>query len=204
MSLMSGVGCAEQPTFRFDKDNHEYYLGGVRIPHLTEMLRDTGWIDEIWFTEEGCERGSLVHTLCADYDLGALRNPLALECLYKGWVLAHEDAMRTIKPQWTAVEQAVVSRQYRYGCRPDRVGRVWGAWAVVEVKTGSRHRSTPIQTALQAIAVAPELHLPATAIVRYELDLRENGKWFLFEHHDKRDFDKAYEVIQACCTGGVG
>lgn len=187
------------PVFRFDKSEHRYFLDGVEIPHITTMLSDCGYIDETYFNEEGRDRGTMVHALTADYDLGALPNPAALECVWKGFVLGHVAAMRAVKPIWRHVETALVSPTYRFGGRPDRVGKVWGAWAVVDIKTGARHAATPIQTALQALLVAPELHLPATAIVRYELDLKESGRWQLYEHVNRRDFDKAYEVISACC-----
>jgi len=188
------------PSFRFDPETHEYYLDDVLIPHITGMLEATGYIDDEWFTEEACDRGTMVHRLAAEYDLGAISDPRQVVCEYKGWFLAHVEAMRTVHPTWLHVETALASPQHRFGGRPDRVGKVWGAWAVVDLKTGVPSKATPIQTALQAILVAPELHLPPAAIVRYELDVKENGKWRLFEHKAKSDFNEAYEVIRECTT----
>ena len=34
---------------------------------------------------------------------------------------------------------------------------------------------------------------------RYALYLKDKGKFYVEEHKDRRDFDKAYEVIKACC-----
>jgi hypothetical protein len=144
-------------------------------------------------------RGTIVHDLACQYDLGAIADPAAVECIHKGYFLAYVHAMRTIKPKWTLIEQALVSPDYRWGGRPDRAGRVYGAWAVLDIKTGVRSKATPIQLALQAMLAGPELHLPPEAILRYELDVKANGKMKLFEHPDRRDFDKAAEVIQECC-----
>ncbi len=187
------------PVFRFSKAEYVYTLNGVELPHVTTMLSDCGYIDEQWFTEEGRERGSMVHDLAASYDLGAIEQPAAVECIYKGWFLAYVQAMRQLEHHWQFVETAMVSLRYRFGGRIDRGGVVWGAKSVVELKTGQRHPATPIQLALQAILVAPEWHLPPEAIIRYELDLKKTGKCVLYEHKAKADFDKAYEVIQVCC-----
>ena len=84
----------------------------------------------------------------------------------------------------------------------NRIGKPWGAWAVVDIKTGQPSPATPIQLALQAILAAPEVNLPPTAMLRYEVRLRAKGKGTLIEHTDPNDFRKAYEVIGKCCAHG--
>ena len=194
-----GQRAVTAPVVHFDRETHAYTLDGAPVVHITGMLKAAGYVDEEWFTEESRERGTLVHRLATDYDLGALPTPAALECPYKGWVLAHVAAMEAIRPTWAHVETAFISPQYRYGGRPDRVGRVFGAQAVLDLKTGAATKATPIQTALQAILVAPVLRLPAVNIVRFALHLKAAGRWTLVEHTDRHDFDRAYEIIQVCC-----
>lgn len=189
-----------RPPFRFDKVAHRYSVDGREIPHITSMLMDAGYVDDLWMTEEGRDRGSAVHGLCTDYDLGAISDPSTVEPdEYKGYFLAYVEAMRRIKPTWTHVEIAMVHPTQRWGGRPDRCGVVWGARAVLEIKTGQRHPATGIQLALQAMLVAREWSLPPEAILRYELRLKANGKAVLDEHTDKGDFGKARAVIRACC-----
>ena len=191
---------AEQvPEQRFDALDHRYFINNAEVCHITGMLADTGWIDDAWFTAESSERGQIVHRLCADYDLGAIPDPAAVECKHKGYFLGYVTAMRVIKPRWTHVETAMFDLVDRWGGRPDRVGKVWGAWAVLEIKTGVAAKATPIQLALQAILAAPELHLPPERILRYELQVRKTGKATLLEHPDPRDFSKARDVIAECC-----
>jgi hypothetical protein len=46
--------------FRFDAIDHLYlelHSGDV-LPHITGMLEKTGWVDDLWMTEDGKERGS--------------------------------------------------------------------------------------------------------------------------------------------------
>ena len=184
---------------RFDATEHAYYINHERVPSITQMLNDTGWIDDSFFSDESCERGRLVHALTVDYDLGALPDPVSLECKYKSFVLAYVKVMRVIKPRWTHVETAMFDLADRWGGRPDRVGKVWGAWAVLEIKTGVQAKATPVQLALQAILAAPEFHLPPEQILRYELKVRGTGRGTLLEHRDQRDFDRARKVIHECC-----
>ena len=187
------------PEQRFDALDHRYFLDHEQIPHITTMLSDTGWIDDAWFTAESSERGQIVHRLCADYDLGAIPDPAAVECKHKGFFLAYVKAIRLIKPRWKHVETVMFDLADRWCGRPDRVGKLWGAWAVLEIKTGVSSKATPVQLALQAILAAPELHLAPEQMLRYELKVRGTGKGTLLEHRDPRDFDRARKVIRECC-----
>lgn len=188
-----------EPTFRFDPSAHEYFLDNVQVMSITQMLDNCCYIDDSYYTEECAERGTMVHRLTADYDMGAIEHPESVENIWKGFLLAHVAAMRAMgKPAWDSIEEAVCSPVYRFGGRPDRVGKVWGAVSVLDIKTGGVYDWHGIQTALQAILVAPDYRLPATAIVRYGLNLKGNGKFTLLEHKSPRDFDRAFDVIRRC------
>lgn len=183
--------------YRFDPVEHEYFIDGEQVLSITQMLDNCCYIDDSFYTEECAERGTRVHRLTADYDMGAIEQPASVEDKWKGYLLAYVGAMRSMgKPDWTAIEEALYSLVYRYGGRPDRVGKVWGAVSVLDIKTGGTYDWHGIQTALQAILAAQEHRLPPTAIVRYGLNLKANGKFKLLEHKNVRDFDRAYEVIR--------
>ena len=194
----------DAPSFRFESSTHEYFLNGEKIPSITQMLESCGYIDDTYFTEECAERGTLVHSLTAQYDLGAISAAAAIECIWKGYVLAYCGPQKsfhtTYRPQILSVEVARCSPQYRFGGRPDRTVKLWGVAGVLDLKTGGKAEWHKIQTALQAILVAPELRLPPTAVARTSLYLKKNGKWKPDPHEDTHDFDKAYEVIKDCTT----
>lgn len=201
--------------FAFDAYRHEYVStsDGVILPHVTGMLQETGWIDDRWFTEQSCERGSVVHRLTADYDLGIIPHPQAVTSKYKGWLLGHAKACAIMRPSWEHIEEPMVSERHRYGCRPDRGGLLYGARAVMEVKSGvvpSPARPVgslaapdanchQIQTALQAIVLAEEWRIPAEAIARFTLYLSDRGKFKLEQYEDGRDFHEARRIIRTCC-----
>lgn len=187
--------------FSFDNNRHEYIDvdAGEILPHITGMLKRTGWSDDRFYTDASRDRGTAVHRLTADYDLGSIENLADLTSNYKGWLLAHVKMSSIIRPTWTSIEEARVHHRYRYGGRPDRVGFIYGALAVPDVKSGPAERGHQIQTALQAILVAPETNLPPEAIQRYGWYLKGNGKYKLEHFVDRRDFDEAYRIIRECC-----
>ena len=188
-------------SFAFDARRHEYVDedAGEVLPHITGMLERSGWVDDRWFTEESCERGSIVHRLSADYDLGAIENVESVTSQYKPWLLAHVKGIGLVRPEWTHVEIPLVSAVYRYGGRPDRCGLMYGAVAVAEIKSGPIGKAHAIQTALQAILLAPEVGLPAEAIHRYGWYVTGRGKFRLEQFVARADFDAAYTVIRQTC-----
>lgn len=187
---------------RFDAATHTYYENGEERPHITGMLQASGWIDDRWYTEESCQRGTEVHSLTADYDLGAL-DVASCVSRYRGYLLGHVAAMDVVKPEILAVEEPSIS-PLGFGGRPDREVRAWGLLAVLEGKSGGPERAHSIQTALQAILVAPKHRLPAESIARYCLYWKPTGKYKLEEHTDARDFGEAYRIIAAYARKGRG
>lgn len=186
---------------RFDADDHSYtdLATGEELPHITGMLEATGWTDSAFFTDDGRERGSAVHKLTADYDLGAL-DLSACVSRYRPYLLGHATAMAILKPEILAVEESIVHPDFRFGGRPDRVWRLLKALAVGDEKSGGEEKSHQIQTALQAILVSVEYNnIPPEMIERYALYLDKKGKFKLVEHRNRRDFDEARRIIKRCC-----
>jgi alkanesulfonate monooxygenase SsuD/methylene tetrahydromethanopterin reductase-like flavin-dependent oxidoreductase (luciferase family) len=190
--------------FRFDPDLHEYTdRDGRPLPHITGMLERCGWIDRTWYDDEASERGRQVHRLTADFDMGAL-DVGSFVSKYRPWLLSYVGAMQTLRPTWDAIEAPAVHPDYRFGGRPDRVGKVFGIYTILEVKSNNKgwnlEKAHPIQTALQAVLVSATRPLPAEAWTRYALYCRPNGKFRLEPHEQRRkDFDEAYRIVKECC-----
>jgi hypothetical protein len=186
--------------FRFDAGPHAYIAvdTGETLQHITGMLEKTGWVDDLWFTEESRDRGTAVHQLTADYDLGALDVQTCVTP-YRGYLLSHVAAMGILRPEILAVEEPIVHPVYRFGGRPDRVERIYQAVAVLEGKSGAKTKAHGVQTALQAMLVAVRTGLPVEAIARYCLYWQGNGRFKLEEHKDRRDLTEARRVVRVCC-----
>lgn len=187
---------------RFDADDHSYTLleTGEEVPHATGMLADTGWLPgKEFYSDDSKERGSAVHKLTADYDLGALELPSCVS-RYRPYLLGHALAMSILKPEILAVEQSIVHPGHRYGCRPDRIWLLSRELTVVDEKSGGKEKAHRIQTALQAICVSVEHdNIPPEMIARAALYLTPKGKFVYDPHTDRRDFDEARRIIARCC-----
>lgn len=188
-------------TFQFDPERHEYldeHTGEV-FPSITQMLKKTGHVDDSHYKEVHRQRGSAVHQLCADFDLGAL-DLRACTSIYKPYVAAYAEFVRLVKPVFLAIEEPSVHPVYRFGGRPDRVCVIRGLKTVLEIKSGGREKHHRLQTALQAILETANHPLPAREWQRLCVYLTPGGRAKCDPpHEDPRDFDKAYEIIQQCC-----
>jgi hypothetical protein len=196
-----GAYAQTSPTFLFDVDAHTYTdaVTGHRYPSITGLLKMAGWVDDRWYTEASRVRGTAVHKMAADYDLGAL-TPAGCVSPYRGWLLAHDAAMRVIKPTLIDVEIPRVHPTLGFAGRPDRTAICYRLKSVLELKSGAKEKAHPIQTALQAILVAPDLKLPAHLIARLCLYLKANGKYALDVHDQRADFDEAHRIIRRYCA----
>jgi hypothetical protein len=185
--------------FAFDVEKHQYLdlVTGEILPHVTGLLDAAGLTNPRFYTEEARVRGSEVHRMTTAYDLGAIERPLATDSPYKGWLLAHIAAMRVLRPSWSMIEEALVHPELRFGGRPDRAGTLQGVVSVVDLKSGGPEpKAHPVQTALQAILLAPEVKIPAEHIDRYCLYLKRDGKWKLTKHEARRDFAVARDLLR--------
>lgn len=186
------------PTFSFDANAHQYIANdtGEVLPHITGLLSSAGYIDDRWYKEEHSARGQAVHSLCAAYDLGAIEDLASVTSSVKGYLAAHVAAMAAIRPTWEHVEVPFVNWTHRFGGRPDRVGIIDGGLAVLDVKSGQPTKAAPVQTALQAIIIAPSYRVPAESILRFGLYVKKTGRFKLVPHTDPRDFENAYAAIR--------
>lgn len=186
------------PPFRFDAYAHEYLDPATNevLPHITGLLKAGGLVDDRWFKDIHSERGRVVHTLTADYDLGAITDPASVVSEGKPYLMGHVSAMRILRPTWEHIEVPFVNWEHRFGGRPDRVGKIDGGWAVLDVKSGVKTPAAQVQTALQCILVAPDLKVPPRSMLRFVLYLAKTGKFKLDRNTDPRDFDTAYRLLK--------
>ena len=177
------------PAFSYSAADHQYFLGGVIIPGLSQVLIAQG-IRQSRGDEGAMARGSEVHRLTALDDMEALdmiEADMAEGANYLGYLTAWRKARKALNVTIEHIEEPIASIQHRYGCTPDRVARVRGEYhAVVELKTGSPDPADGIQLAAQAIAARDTYEL--TVIPRrIAVYLGRDGAHKIVEYADPLD-----------------
>lgn len=205
-----GVALPPAPLTAYYIDHlHEYFASdtGERLPHVTGMLERSGWTDSTWMNDEGRIRGTEVHDLAKEYDLGAIVDPHQVTTRYPGYLAGYVAAVTFLEAVWDEIEVINMHQQLRYACRLDRLGTVYaparlaGKRVIAEIKTGAEEKSVAIQTALQALAAGSRGGLPAEFYTRLVIYVRADGKFSVVELLDhKHDFREAYKVIRECCS----
>lgn len=180
--------------FRFDAAEHRYYLDGEEIPSLSSLLLKDGLVDTSFMTDEGRDRGTAVHALCTTLDLGA-DMPAEAE-RYRGYLAAYETALEALRPIHLCIEEAEVSRRWRFGCRPDRVSEVYGLPSIIELKTGGKEPWHALQLALQAMAVSERTLLPPDRYQRIVVYLKDTGRYSVEIPKSPRDYDAAKALLR--------
>ena len=176
------------PMLTFDASTHQYFLGGVIIPGLSQVLIAQG-LRQSRGDEAAMARGSDVHRLTALDDMDALYES-EIPDTYRGYVTAWCTAKRDLDlttRSFEHIEEPIASVQHRYGCTPDRVVMVRGDYhAVVELKTGSPDPADGIQLAAQAIAARDTYGL--TVIPRrMAVYIERQGQYKVVEYTEPTD-----------------
>ena len=108
----------DAPADSFEEAEHAYYLDGVRLPSVTQILKAEGFIDARFYDEHSRERGRIVHLACEYDDLGELDDD-SLDPEIAPYV----EAWRRFKQESgfviASVEVPLVSTKHRYAGKPD-------------------------------------------------------------------------------------
>ena len=139
----------------FDAPKHEYWLGGHRLWSVTEVLRETGFLDPTKYREAARERGSEVHMALRMIDEG-----LATPEMYRGW--KHEGYVRAwvafrheVDVSFDVIEKPIGWLSLMSAGTPDRVGMLMRERSVLDLKTGGAEPWHRLQLAGYQILLSP-------------------------------------------------
>lgn len=166
-------------TVQFIPETHSYIVSGVRYPSVTQILKDEGFIDDTWFTEESRRRGNQVHLITRLYDEGTADEWEFDPAIYpylEGWKrFLRESGFR---PE--IIERPYGSTVYRFAGTPDRIGILNGESAIMDIKSGAVQDWTALQT------VGYEI-LHGRYAARFGVHLFDNGRYQLTPFTDRDD-----------------
>lgn len=174
----------------FDEEKHEYSVGGVKIPSVSEILAPLsaeryGEINP-WMLKVAAAKGTAVHEACAliDYGIEPEYDPEIA-----GYLYAYETFLIEHTVDWESIESIVYYLRTPdelplYAGTLDRYGKVDGFRAVVDIKTYASlstdaQLAASCQTALYKDAIYEGSQEDFMPIDRYILHLRKDGTYRL-------------------------
>lgn len=190
----------------FDEEKHEYSVGGVVIPSVSDILSplSEGRYKDInpAILEQAAARGTAVHEACELIDYGAEPEE---DPETDGYVYAYETFLMEHEVEWELIEGTVAF--YRglpfsdgelpvYCGTVDRYGKLDGLNAVVDIKTyasmtSDAQISASCQTQLYKDAIYSTHGQPETPTRRFVLHLRKDGTYRLIDL-DRFDIDRGF------------
>jgi hypothetical protein len=186
----------------FDEKKHQYKVNGKVVPSVTEILEHLtapgyGKVNPS-ILEEAKERGTAVHELTEDIDLGM--PPEYIDPFVEGYIVAYMRFLADYDVEWDFIEHPFYVPLWEYCGTIDRVGKLDGNPCVLDIKT------TSSPTADQKIAVCCQTAAYAVGMPgsydRYALYLHSDGTYDLFycaDFEDERGFD-GWELFAELCN----
>lgn len=169
------------PSGTFDAEKHRYFKNGIRIPSVTQVLVDEGFIDTYWFTAEARNRGTDIHRRIKEHQLEKMLGVMGCrdwngvtDAFFEGYRAFERDC------NWApfAWEQPLFGDLY--AGTPDQIGMMNHIEAVVDFKSGGICPATGLQ-------LAGYEDLYGKPLKRFALQLTKEGKYKLTEYKDKGD-----------------
>jgi hypothetical protein len=111
-------------TPQFVEESHSYYVQGVKLPSVTQIIDEMGFVDKQWFTKESRERGSAVHAATHFIDEGDMDWDHFRK--HNGHLVGYLEAWDRYKMESrfeaVVIEEPMASACLRFAGTPDRFG----------------------------------------------------------------------------------
>ena len=163
-------------SFRFDPENHEYFLDDRRLDGVTETLGGAGLIDSRFFTEEARTRGQYVHRATEFIDAGTL-DWSTLDPVLVPYCEAYQKFIEDTRPGIVLSEKPLYHPSQLWAGTMDRVLSLGGRTVVLDIKSGALQPANWVQ-----VAAYRELVVENEKIVITQgaiLCLQDDGKYRL-------------------------
>lgn len=181
----------------FNEELHEYKMDGVVYPSVSEVLQDTGFVDDTWFTEFGRERGKAAHKAILYDDQGILDHATLDPRL-----VPRLEAWRKFKLDmgWVSrmKEQPLACPVLRIAGTPDDIGTHRMAqlgFCIVDAKCGQPMPYHALQLALYAYMLGQLVCVDPADIERIGVHLKADGSYKIKRYTDKKDILVAFSTV---------
>lgn len=180
-------------SFEFRADDHTYWLDGVRLPSVTEII---GY-DNPYATDYHRDRGSAVHKalvliLAGDLDESTV-DPRVAPFLVSFREFLADSGFR---PRLKYCEKPMYHKGWKYAGTPDLVGKLGRRPCVIECKTTSLGNADIQCSAYVNLVNQHSAGVMSHGFVRFGLLLKP-GQYSLTEFKDPGDFPRFCELLVA-------
>ena len=160
----------------FEASDHSYTFRGVRVPSVTQILKEEGFTPPYNNKYNATGRGTLIHEATAAYDRWEFYD---VPKKFEGYIKAYISWSESEGFAYEYIETPMVHTKLYFAGTPDRITT---KGLLIDVKTGKPSKSHQIQTAAYAMLS------PITIKHRGCLYLQEDGKHLWKPYEDKEDF----------------
>ena len=159
--------------FEFDPETHVYKLGGVRIPSVTQILKDLCLVPDFPAGPYRM-RGRAVHTICELWDRGVALDESQCGETTLGFLSAWKSVSREYGWTWDAIEERLFDPLLLVAGTLDRRGHWNGKRLILDIKSGGGGREVELQTAAYAQMAYPET---ACQALRCKVEIHQDGTY---------------------------
>ena len=170
----------------FNKERHEYKLDGVILPSVTQVIKSAGLVDDTFYDDYSCQRGSAVHLATALYDEGTLDESTVADEI-KGYLVGWVKFLKESKFKPEAIEKRLSHQIYSYAGTIDRIGLLNGRQVICDIKTGALMPTVGVQ-------LAAYKNLTEADNNTYAIKLNTDGTYALKKYSAQAD----WMVFMAC------
>lgn len=184
--------------FKFIEETHTYLLGEKKLPSITGIIRDCGYSDTRFYTEEARTRGSHVHLAIKFLNKRTLDWSSVLD-KYLGYVMAYEKFARDWNLVVRIFELPMFHRLLLFAGMPDLIGTVLdGVPAIIELKTGVVPRWAALQTMAQELLIRAWEPKQTIRYRRWGVTLNADGTYS--KPKEFKDFERDEAVFRMLNT----
>lgn len=176
-------------TLEFDVLDHEYTLGGRKLPSVTQIIGSQFPLLNIpqAALEFARQMGVAIHSACELYDIEKL-DWSTLDLKVVPYVKAWQRARDQLNLEIVDIEVATHHRLLFYAGRVDRVIKLNGVLGVLDLKRPILNDRAGVQTCAYMHALNTSNYRHGRIVTRFAIQLRSDGSYRLRQYKDESDW----------------